>query len=547
MKKQFWIWWCVWLALDLLTAVLMELHADESYYWLWSEHLAWGYRAHPPMVALWIAVSRRLFGVGNLQVRLVTVLCHGLTVLGLGAIVKERLERRGCRWDRGAIYTFYGIAGSMVMFNAAGFMTTPDAPLLLFGTGFLWALQRYLDRADKQDAWGWIGILGVTMALMVYSKYMAVLFLVFAAIGYPQWARDGKIWVAIGLAVLLLIPHIVWQVRNGFPSFQLQVMARSMPLKAVYVAEYIPNQMVVFNPVMWVVAIILAVRYLWSSKRTNDAYTRVLAWEIIGFSAFFALMTLRGHVEPHWTMVSTLAMIIMGSEWYCCDSALTTKQNAWLRGGVLTCFGLVLVTRILLCLNVLPVSTGLAHKQALYDRLYEQANGEVVVFSGSFGPTSMYNWFEPTKALLLHDGRTAIHTEFETWHEEIAYQGQAAYLATGRHIGHLQSTDALQLQVDSFGRREGQYYFRVTIHNPYRVPFTWEHEEMPPRAQLISAAKDGYQLSGLTRQGRDTIPALGTEAYVFSADEQAIPQGQKVSIGIDNGFVLTKNTQWISL
>ena len=547
MKKQFWILWGVWLALNVLTAVLMELHEDESYYLLWSEHLAWGYRAHPPMVALWIAMSKRLFPLGNLQVRLMTVLCHSLTVLGGGAIVKERLERRGYPWDRKAIYTFYGIAGSMVMFSAMGFITTPDAPLLLFGTGWLWALQRYRYATDNRHAYAWAGVLGIMMALMTYSKYMAVLFLLFAAIAYPQWIRDSKIWLAVLLAVLLLIPHIAWQIRNGFPSFQLQVIARSMPFKAEYVAEYIPNQMVVYNPIAWVAAMVLAVRYLWSRHRTDDAYMRVLAWEIVGFSAFFALMTLRGHVEPHWTMISTPAMIIMGCEWYLCDSTLAVKQKAWLRGGILTCFGLVLIARLLLCLNVLPARTGLAHKKDQYDQIYENAKGDVVVFSGSFGQPSMYNWFEPTKAVLLHDMRAYNHTEFETWHEEIACQGQSAYLITGQHVSHLQSTDALTIQVDSLWLSDGQYHFRVTAINPFGIPFLWQHEEMPPRARLIYVGKDGYQLAVLTRQGNDTIPAQGTEKYMFSADEQAIPKGQKVSIGIDNSFVLTQNTEWIDL
>lgn len=547
MKKPFWILWVVWLVLNVVTAVLMEMHADESYYWLWSKHMAWGYRAHPPMVALWIGLSKILLPIGNLQVRIVTVLCHGLTVLGLGAIVKERLESRGFLWDRGVIYTFYVIAGSLAMFNAAGFMTTPDAPLLLFGTGWLWAFQRYLKAVEERHAWMWAGVLGIMMALMVYSKYMAVLFLLFAAIAYPQWVRDRKIWSAIVLAVLLLIPHIVWQVRNGFPSFQLQVIARSMPFKAVYMAEYIPNQMVVYNPIVWAAAMILALRYLWSKKRTKDIYTRVLAWEIVGFSVFFGLMTARGHVEPHWTMVSSLAMIISGCEWYCCDSALSTKQNKWFRGGVFTCLGLVLVMRVLLCLNVLPIQTGLAHKKDLYDRLYKEAKGEVMVFSGSFGPTAMYNWFEPSKAVLLHDMRASNHTEFETWHEEIAYQGQAAYLMTGRHVRHLQSTDALQMRIDSLWLDDGHCYFRVTATNPFRVAFLWQHAEMPPRAQLISEGKNGYGLLDLERQGCDTIPALGTEKYVFSVPEKDIPIGQKVCIGIDNGFVLTQNTAWINL
>ena len=50
------------LVLRAVMAGLLPLTADEAYYWLWSQHLAWGYFDHPPMIA-WLPVAQRTVSV----------------------------------------------------------------------------------------------------------------------------------------------------------------------------------------------------------------------------------------------------------------------------------------------------------------------------------------------------------------------------------------------------------------------------------------------------------------------------------------------------
>src|SRR6478752_1508904 len=41
----------------LTLAFIVDLGNDESYYWLYSQHLKTNYFDHPPMVALWIRIT----------------------------------------------------------------------------------------------------------------------------------------------------------------------------------------------------------------------------------------------------------------------------------------------------------------------------------------------------------------------------------------------------------------------------------------------------------------------------------------------------------
>src|ERR1700735_5714908 len=61
-------------ALRLVSATWTPLTFDEAYYWMWSQHLAFGYYDHPPGVALVIRLSTMIAGDTELGVRLVSIL-----------------------------------------------------------------------------------------------------------------------------------------------------------------------------------------------------------------------------------------------------------------------------------------------------------------------------------------------------------------------------------------------------------------------------------------------------------------------------------------
>ena len=80
----------VWFVINLLQAIFTGLHSDESYYWMYSENLAWGYFDHPPMVAMFIHLGHLLLP-GELGVRIFIVL---LSTLTFALILNELNEQK---------------------------------------------------------------------------------------------------------------------------------------------------------------------------------------------------------------------------------------------------------------------------------------------------------------------------------------------------------------------------------------------------------------------------------------------------------------------
>src|SRR5690349_90818 len=63
------------IVLRFVTAGHLPLSFDESYFWLWSKHLALSYYDHPPLIALTIRAGTLGFGDTEFGVRFCSLLC----------------------------------------------------------------------------------------------------------------------------------------------------------------------------------------------------------------------------------------------------------------------------------------------------------------------------------------------------------------------------------------------------------------------------------------------------------------------------------------
>lgn len=424
MTKHIGFWLLIWGVLDLLCALFCEIHADEAYYRLYGQFLDWGYFDHPPVVGLMTAISGAMVPetslmLKNLSVRLVTVLIHMATVYVVWKTIEEKVRN-----SPSSLFCFLLVAASIPMFCAYGFMTTPDAPLLFFAAVFYYAYRKFT--TDRQ--WSTAILLGLSIAGMLYSKYIAVLVIAFALLGNLRLLRDGKAWAAVGIAIVLMLPHLWWQYANHFPSFTYHLVSRATSYQVLYSLEYLPNQWAVFNPLVWALMLWIGARQICHS----DAFKRSLGMTIWGFQVFFLIMTCRGHVEPHWTVVTSIPAIIL----------LTEETEIWKRGikiALACCVGLVLVARVVLMLNVLPARTGLANKQPFYEQLHAEAQGHPVVFDGSFQAPSLYRFYYNDEAVLVRNLYDR-YTQFDLWHLERELLGKPACV---RRKGQVYITESL--------------------------------------------------------------------------------------------------------
>ncbi len=409
-KKVFLLLLSVWFLINLIQAIFMEPMSDEAYYWLYSKHLAWGYYDHPPMVALLIRISSVLFS-GNLGIRFMTVILQLATMILIWKITDIREP------DSRSVITFFIVAASICMFSAYGVITAPDSPLLFFTALFLFAYKKFIDNPK----WPIVLLLMVSMTGLIYSKYQAVLVIGLTILSNIKILRSYKFWLACILSLILLIPHFNWQISNDFPSFRYHLIERSEGFRLKYFLEYLPNQMAVLNPLPLGAAI-----YLIFKSKPTGLFQRNLYFQIAGFLGFFWVTSIRGHVEPHWTIACSIPIIIILTEKSHENPALLRYTRKFILPSIL----LLLVLRIFV-LTDMRYNKYLAFggKEEKYEVLESEAKELPVVFTGAFQRPSLYTFFTGKEAMAI-SSLYSRQTQFDLWQFEKKYHNKTVFISS---------------------------------------------------------------------------------------------------------------------
>ena len=410
----------IWFVINLLQGIFTEIQEDEAYYALYGEHLAWGYYDHPPMVGLMTFLSS-LFFSGTLGVRFFTIIASCLSLWVMWEIADQV---RNDAMKKSPLL-FLVLACSIVMFNIYGFVTTPDASLILFSALFLLVYQRYLENKSWKNAL----LMGLFMALMIYSKYHAFLFLGLIVLSNLKLLKDGKFWVACFLALALLTPHILWQVNNGFPSFKYHLVGRNEAFRWSYFFEYLPNQLLIFNPFTFgaVVYVLIKDRNRVRIppaplKRGIGVFERGLKFILIGFFFFFWLMAFRGHVEPHWTIVCVIPIVVLLYR----KALVDDKLRKYIKFFILPSLLLVLAFRILL-LTPLADRFGYHGKEPYYKAIEQVAGDRPVVIRGSFQQPALYHYFSGKESSTLQCYYDRM-TQYDLWQFDKDWIGKPVFV-----------------------------------------------------------------------------------------------------------------------
>jgi 4-amino-4-deoxy-L-arabinose transferase-like glycosyltransferase len=221
-----------------------ELAEDEAYYWVWSEHLAWGFFDHPPAIAAIIAMGTEILGDTEQGVRLVPALL-GLVPLGVaGALAHDRILA-------------IAVVGALPLFALGGLIATPDTPLVAAWALALWA------RLEER----WI-VFGIACGLAMLSKYTGVLLWPCLVLAEPARLRTRGPWIALAVAAAIAMPNVIWNLQHGGVSWlwQIRHVAKShRPL------DFVGAQVGLAGGLL----IVPFVRF-WVSGWRGDAWDRVL-------------------------------------------------------------------------------------------------------------------------------------------------------------------------------------------------------------------------------------------------------------------------------
>ncbi len=548
-KKLFIALLSAWFLVNFMQSIFTEVISDEAYYYQFGKNLAWGYFDHPPMVALLVRLSS-LFFDGNLGIRLMTLFLQLGTLIIIWKIIDVKEP------EASHVVLFFIIANSLSMFTAYGFFTTPDAPLLFFTALFLYAYKKFLEN----ESFPALILLSISMAGLVYSKYQSVLVIGFVLLSNLKLFRNFKFWLAGFLSLILLSPHIYWQVSNNFPSLKYHLVDRSEGFRLWYVIEYIPNQMAVFNPFT-----IGAVIYLLFRYKSENKLEKAFYFLITGFLGFFWLTSLRGHVEPHWTVACSIPMIVL-LFWKAC-SLEYIKQ--FVRKFILPSLAILFVIRILLISNLPFVAElGFNGKKERYEFIKLKSDNLPVVFLGSFQGPSLYNYFTGKETFVI-SSLNSRQTQFDIWQKELNFQNKKVFLAgyetagsrifeegkfklTGYVTDSLQTTNRIKLNYDipyKIMNPGDLLGISIAINNPCDYNLDFNHSRFPVKITPVFVGKENIIIQNATLSER--IDILNKGVTIQRTVKFVVPQlptgNYSFGISLNSSLGPTFNSKFVKI
>jgi hypothetical protein len=334
----------------IVTAPGYGVFRDELYYLASANHLDFGYVEHPPLIAVVAWVTRTLLGESLHAVRFLPSVAAGVTVWLSAAISRELGGGRYAQLLTAiAVVTapVYMSLFTVLSMNAFDVMFWTLAVLVFVrilagGAGRLWML------------------FGVVVGIAMQNK-ISMLFLAFGVcvslLITRSWTHLSSRWSWIGgaFALLIFLPHIIWQIAHGWPT--LEFIQRASELKNIAYApiDFLTGQVLHMNPFsigLWGTGLVVLLFSPWSRRfrAVGLVYLIVLA------------VMLTQNAKPYYLSPAYPMLLAAGAV---AIERVTALRWKWVRPSYAS---LLLVTGLLLApfgKPLLPVDTYVKYANAL--------------------------------------------------------------------------------------------------------------------------------------------------------------------------------------
>ncbi|MDQ4141830.1 MAG: glycosyltransferase family 39 protein, partial [Bacteroidota bacterium] len=222
-----------------------QLQRDEYLYLDEAHHLAWGFVEVPPAIAVQAWITK---ACGNqwYMVRFWPALFGALTMWLIGLTVK----RLNGGWFALALAGIGFLASAYLRINI---LFQPNALEFLFWSVYLYLLVCYI----QQPKAFYLYALGITIGLGLLNKYSVLFFLAGAfpaLVLSPQrtmllrWHFYG----AIIIALLILLPNIIWQIQHNIPFWQHMQELKRTQLDRVKPEDFLLDQLLLNFPALFI-------------------------------------------------------------------------------------------------------------------------------------------------------------------------------------------------------------------------------------------------------------------------------------------------------
>ncbi len=288
----------VFLILSLVPTLFLtgnlELSFDEAYYWIYSQNLSFGYYDHPPVIALIISIGTFFFGNNEFGVRV-----GGITLFCLSLFLLCRTCNVGIKNN-----TFWFLLLAFPLINLTPTFALPDIGILFFSVLFFFGLKQYYEK----DSFVNVLLLSLAIAGMFYSKYHGLLIVLLTVFSNIKLFKIKSFYLVVFLVVLFYLPHVYWQYQHDFVSFRFHLFGRAEKhFELKNIMDFLGGQLILMgSPVL--IWSILRCRNLFKSE---DAFTRALMYNSLGFLLFLFFLSFRNQIEANWSLTCAIALLIL--------------------------------------------------------------------------------------------------------------------------------------------------------------------------------------------------------------------------------------------
>ncbi len=221
-------------ALKVAHLALAGVFMDEAYYWMWGQHPALSYYDHPPLNAWLLGLSGAVFGWTGFALRLPVALTLLADILALW-LLSRRIA--GAHWQGHFWLTLLLFLATPLFWMITNF-GLPDHVLLsallfalYFFHGFFAARARGEAGATRDLVAG-----ALALGLAGLAKYNAAFLGIGVGLFIVLWdralLRQGRLYAAALIALALQFPVIVWNLTEGFASWEFILSGRHRGLSA---------------------------------------------------------------------------------------------------------------------------------------------------------------------------------------------------------------------------------------------------------------------------------------------------------------------------
>jgi 4-amino-4-deoxy-L-arabinose transferase-like glycosyltransferase len=302
----------------VLATTGLDLYLDEAQYWFWAKDLSWGYYSKPPVIAWAIAVSTALCGSDSeFCVRLPSLFFYPLTSLVIFFLGKHLYNEKIGFWSAIVFFSIPAVSLSSLLIST---------DVILF---FFWALSLYVFvKALENNQWRYWLLLGVVGGLGLLTKYtmgifaISVLVFLLSTPSYRHYLASIQLWVAALVAGLMMMPNLIWNYQNEFPTFQHTAEISNLNSQKLHfneMREFLIGQFFVFGFIFFPLLMLI---WLAFTQWFNDWKMKLLVIFSGIFLFIIILQSLFGRANANWAAPTYVTATIMIVAW----ALLTPKK-----------------------------------------------------------------------------------------------------------------------------------------------------------------------------------------------------------------------------